>query len=77
MFEFVDSLVGSAGLASLAHRERCRGASGDGPKKRELGAAGHGDEHTDADGGSTQGTGKIRSGITHLHSIVIFKPKDR
>ena len=46
----------------------------------ELGAASHGDKHPDDGGGSTQGTGKIRSGITHLHSIgtstVIFKPKD-
>ena len=66
--------------APLAQRERCRSTSGDGPKERELGAASHDDEHPDAGGGSTQGTGKIRSGITHLHSIgtstVIFKPKD-
>ena len=87
MFEFVDLLVHRADLlvgsvvgAPLAQRERCRSTSGDGPEERELGAASHGDKHPDAGGGSTQGTGKIRSGITHLHSIgtstVIFKPKD-
>jgi hypothetical protein len=67
-------------LNRLAQRERCPSTSDDGPKKRKLGVASHGDKHPDAGGGSTQGTGKIRSGIAHLHSTgtstVIFKPKD-
>ena len=62
-----------------AQRERCRSTSGDGTEERELGAAGHHGQQTDA-GSSTQRAGKIRSGIAHLHSIgtdtVGFKSTD-